>query len=343
MAAVLDQITIATLAMHGDLNTAVLSRDSAALRILQDQAIEATGSPLKVKVRYKRNNGGFYAGFDQFNTTRVEQFAQGSLEWKNVYVNVTIDEDSLVENASMNIKDLMAINDIRKLPNRDRNTIFNLFGEEMAGALDDIRKLLGDGFYSDGTGSGGKEITGFAAAVSNTATYAGIAYTELGQFDYAGFLSGSNDYIWAGRGKDLASASITLDELANGLNDANQGGADSVDCIFVPLDIYSSLELQLEGQRTRVNADMADIGFRQNIEWVSFGVTIYPDPFCPANTVYGINKNHTHMYIHPALNMDFSGFKEPTDQAAITGQLKMKCQLLCDDRAKNFKLTSVNP
>ena len=143
--------------------------------------------------------------------------------------------------------------------------------------------------------------------------------------------------------KSLASASITLDELANGLNDANQGGADSVDCIFCPLDIYSSLELQLEGQRTRVNADMADIGFRQNIEWVSFGATIYPDPYCEANTVYGINKNHTRMYIHPALNMEFSGFKEPTDQAAITGQLKLKTQMACDDRAKNFKLTNVNP
>lgn len=340
MAAVLDQITIATLAMHGDLNTAVLSRDSAALRIFQDQAIEATGSPLNIKIRYKRNNGGFYAGFDTFDTTRVEQFAQGTLEWKNVYVNVTIDEDSLVSNASMNIKDLMAINDIRRLPTRDRNTIFNLFGEEMAGALDDIRKLLADGAYSDGTGSGGKEITGLAAIVDNADTYGGIVVDELGQFDYNGFLSGTADDIWAGREKAVLG-SITLDELANGLNDANQGGADSVDCIFCPLDIYSSLELQLEGQRTRVNADMAEIGFRQNIEWVSFGVTIYPDPYCPAGEVYGINKNHTHLYIHPALNMEFSGFKEPTDQAAITGQLKMKCQLLCDDRAKNFKLTGV--
>ena len=49
MAAVLDQITIATLAMHGDLNTAVLSRDSAALRILQDQAIAESDVDLLVE------------------------------------------------------------------------------------------------------------------------------------------------------------------------------------------------------------------------------------------------------------------------------------------------------
>ena len=343
MAAVLDQITIATLAMHGDLNTAVLSRDSAALRIFQDAAVENTGSPLNVKIRYKRNNGGWYSNFDQFNTTRVEQFAEGQLQWANVYVNVTIDEDTLVENSAYNIKDLMSMDNLKNLPARDRNTIFNLFGEEMAGALDDIRKLLATSVYSDGTTNGGKELTGLKAIVDSGTAYAGISATELGSFDYNGFLSTTTDGVWAGREKSLASASITLDELANGLNDANQGGADSVDCIFCPLDIYSSLELQLEGQRTRVNADMADIGFRQNIEWVSFGATIYPDPYCEANTVYGINKNHTRMYIHPALNMEFSGFKEPTDQAAITGQLKLKTQMACDDRAKNFKLTSVNP
>tara|TARA_Y100001938_G_scaffold151043_1_gene245425 strand:- start:3217 stop:4236 length:1020 start_codon:yes stop_codon:yes gene_type:complete len=337
MAAVLDQISIATLAMHGDLNQAVLSRNSAALRIMQDGAQRKTGSPIKVKVRHKRNNGGWYKGFDTFDTTRVEQFAEGQLQWANVYVNVTIDESSLVENASMNIKDLMGVSDIKRLPSRDRATIFNLFGEEMAGALDDMQDKLGNSLYSDGTSN---QMDGFANLVDSTGTYAGIAYNELGAFGYNGFLSGGADNIWAAKEKGTVGA-ITLDVLADALNDANQGGADAIDCVFCPLDIYSSIELQLEGQKTRPNENMAAIGFRQNIEWVSQGCTFYPDPFCTAGTVYGINKNHTKLYLHPGLDMEFSGFKEPTDQAAITGQLKTKIQLYCDDRAKNFKLTGV--
>ena len=343
MAAITDQITIATLAMHGDLNAAVLSRDSAALRIMQDKSTENTGSPVKVKIRYKRNNGGWYSGFDQFNTTRVEQFAEGSLNWANVYVNVTVDEDTLVENASMNIRDLMGINDIKKIPARDRNTIFNLFGEEMGGALDDIRKLMADALYNGDITTDAKKFDGFTKITKKDTSYAGISHTELGALDYGtnGFLSGGTDNIWAGRYKTNSSTALTLDLLADALNDANQGGADAVDCIFVPLDIYSSLELQLEGQKTRQNENMAAIGFRQNIERVSFGATIYPDPYCPADTVYGINSNHTRLMVHPSLNMDFSGFKEPTDQAAITGQLKLKTVLYCDDRAKNFQLAAV--
>ena len=341
MAALLDQVTIATLAMHGDLNTAVLSRDSAALRIMQDKSAENTGAPVKVKIRYKRNNGGWYKGFDQFNTTRVEQFAEGSLSWANVYVNVTVDEDTLVENSSMNIKDLMGVGDLKRLGAKDRRTIFNLFGEEMGGALDDMRKLQSNALYT-GTVAGGS-FEGFNTLTNNSSDYAGIPVAQLGDLDYGslGFLSGTTDKIWAGRYKTNSSTSLTLDLLADALNDANQGGADAVDCIFCPLDIYSSLELQLEGQKTRQNENMAAIGFRQNIEWVSFGATIYPDPYCPADTVFGINSNHTKLMVHPALNMDFSGFKEPTDQAAITGQLKLKTVLYCDDRAKNFQLDAV--
>ncbi len=341
MAALLDQVTIATLAMHGDLNTAVLSRDSAALRIMQDKSAENTGSPVKVKIRYKRNNGGWYQGFDQFNTTRVEQFAEGSLQWANVYVNVTVDEDTLVENSNMNIKDLMGIENVKRLAANDRRTIFNLFGEEMGGALDDMRKLQANAVYT-GTVAG-TSFAGFDTLTDAASSYAGITVNELGDLDYgtSGFLSATTDKVWAGRYKDAGTTSLTLDLLADALNDANQGGSDTVDCIFCPLDIYSSLELQLEGQKTRQNENMAAIGFRQNIEWVSFGATIYPDPYCPANKVYGINSEHTKLMVHPALNMDFSGFKEPTDQAAITGQLKVKTVLYCDDRAKNFQLENV--
>ena len=340
MAAVLDQISIATLAMHGDLNQAVLSRNSAALRILQDGGVKKSGSPIKVKIRHKRNNGGWYKGFDTFDTTRVEQFAEGSLQWANVYVNVTIDESSLVENAAMNIRDLMGVTDIKRLPTRDRNTIFNLFGEEMAGALDDMQDKLAVSLYGN---AANQQMEGFQSLVDATGTYAGIAYNELGTFSYTGFLSdGGNDNVWAAREKAVGG-SVTLDVLADALNDCNQGGADSIDCVFTPLDIYSSIELQLEGQKTRPNENMAAIGFRQNIEWVSQGCTFYPDPYCNAGEVYGINKNHTKLHMHPGLDMEFSGFKEPTDQAAITGQLKAKIQLYCDDRAKNFKLTGVTP
>ena len=145
--AILDQISIATLAMHPDLNAKLLSRNSALLRILQGKSSNMTGSPLKIKVRYKRNNGGWYAGFDTFNTARVEQLAEGSVNWTNVYVNVTVDEDTLVTNAGMTIKDLLSVTSLKNLPKRDRATLINIFGTELEGAIDDKEDLLAKAIY----------------------------------------------------------------------------------------------------------------------------------------------------------------------------------------------------
>jgi hypothetical protein len=345
MAVVLDQISLSTLKMYEtEMNTRLLSRDSKLLRTLQDNGSKETGSPIDVKVRYKRNNGGSYDGFDTFNTTRVEQFAGGSLEWKSNYVNVTVDESTLVKNAGMNIKQLMGIDNIQSLPVKDKHTIFNLFGKEFESALDDMSTLLATQIWGDGTGNGGKDITGIRGIAGASAnTYAGMAGTSLGTFDYAGLLSGSNDNIWAGRYKDLSSASITLDVLSDGINDTKQGGAEGVNEVYCPLDVYASIELQLEGQKVRQNETAAAIGFRQNIEWVTYGVTFYPDPYCPANTIIGVDTRHTQLMTNPGLDMEFGGFKEPTDQAAIVGQLKTMNQLYCNDRAKNFRLDNVNP
>ena len=348
MPAILDQISIATLAMHPDLNTKLLSRDSALLRILQAKSSSMTGSPLKIKVRYKRNNGGWYAGFDTFNTARVEQLAEGSVNWTNVYVNVTVDEDTLVTNAGMTIKDLLSVNSLKNLPKRDRVTLINIFGAELEGAIDDKQQLLNSAIYT-GTSSA-KQLTGLdgiiAGSTAHPGAYAGMAAADLGTFDDGrrGFLSGTDgsstkDNVWAAKTKTfLPTQSVLLENLADGLNDCNQGSSDGIDYVIMPLDIWSSLELQLEGQKTRPNENLSAIGFRTNIEWVSFGCTFVADPFCPAGTVYGINTNHLKLATHPGLQMEMSQFKEPTDQAAITAQVKSKLQTWCDDRAKHFKI-----
>lgn len=342
MAAVLDQIIIATIAAHQPLNMSVLSRKSSLLRMLQENSREDSGSPIKVKFRHERNNGGSYDRYDRFNTAHVEQFAEGSLEWKFNYVNVTVDEATLLRNAGMNIGDLMRINDIRTLPARTQTTLFNIFGQEMAGALEDMSTLLAVQSWGDGTGNSTKDITGIQAIAnsSSTHTYAGIAGGELNTFGYAGFLSGVNDNLWAARFSSTAQ-SVDLDIIGNALNDANQGSADGVKWIFCPLDIWTTIELLLDGHETKQNERASQIGFTRNIEWVSQGATFFADPYCPRNSIYGINPEHTYMVVDPALNMEFSGFKEPTDQAAITGQLKIKSQLVCDDRAKNFRLDNI--
>jgi len=334
MAVVLNQLNIATEQAYDSsiLNTELLSQDCVALRMLQDNAVRREGNPIKVKVRHKRNNGGAYTGFGPFDTTKVEQLAEGSLNWKNYYVDVTMDEDTIIENTSMNIKQLMGVKSLKSLPAKGK-AIINLIGVAMSGAIEDMKHLLATALWQ--TTPGALDMESIPNIVNMTSTYASIANTALGTFDYDGLTSGSQDNIWAGRVDSNSGTNRSLDEevLQKVIDDCSIG-ADVPKWGFCGRDAYRALTLLLEGAKTRPNASVSEIGFTKNIEWVDYGVTFFRDEYCDKNEIYIINPKHMKLFFHPALDMEFSGFKEPTNQPAITGQLKVKLQLWCDDRAK---------
>ena len=371
---------MATVPSQQGLNQNLLSKTSPLLRVLQDAAKRETGSPIRAHVRYNRNTSQWYYGSDSLTALRnigdgtsgdgnadaaadtgSQQFAQVEYSWKDLSVNVMITESMLVENAGLNINDLLNINDISGIPERDRNTVFNIFGKEVEMAGDDMGDALATALTnnSGGLATGSHDATSAIHSVFSlldNGSFGGLAAADLGNFGDLGLLdtwyntnsSGTiaNTTKWQSRKLDLGSASITgaagtleanltKELLGLALHDCAQGGTDSVDYIFVNPRVYVGLEMLLEGQ-TRRDETMSNIGFNQNMTWNAFGTTIMADPFIPARGVIGINTKHTYMAIHPALDQQFSGFKTHPDRAVIEGQLKVKTQLVCDDRAKNF-------
>jgi len=374
---ILQQIEMATVPNQQGLNLNLLSKTSPLLRVLQDAAKRETGSPIRAHVRYNRNASQWYYGGQDLTATRTQdnsnaagdtgtaQFAQAEYSWKDLSVNVMITESMLVENAGLNINDLLNINDISGIPERDRNTVFNIFGKEVEMAGDDMGDALAQALTNQATSGTGGLIGNdndhdAASAIHSIFTlldsdaFGGIDANGLSTFDDTGLLdtykdtwdsgsSGSTTNKWQARKINVGSSTMNDDVEDNlskellglALHDCAQGGTDSVDYVFVNPRVYVGLEMLLEGQ-TRRDETMANIGFNQNMSWNAFGTTIMADPFVPAPDVIGINTKHTYLAIHPALDQQFSGFKTRADRATIEGQLKIKTQLVCDDRAKNF-------
>jgi len=363
---------MATVPSQQGLNQNLLSRTSALLRVLQEAAKRETGSPIRAHVRYNRNTSQWYYGGETLTARRTiansagstetgsEQFAQAEYNWKDLSVNVMITESMLVENAGLNINDLLNINDISGIPERDRNTVFNIFGKEVEMAGDDMSDALAtalaasDGGPDDGDHDDANAIHSIFTLLDN-GTFGGLAADGLGNFDDLGLLDTYYN-TWNGAGADLGPTrkweaksidasqadldadvedNLSKELLGLALHDCAQGGTDSVDYIFCNPRVYVGLEMLLEGQ-TRRDETMANIGFAQNMSWNAFGTTIMADPFIPVHSVIGINTKHTYLAIHPAMDQQFSGFKTRPDAATIEGQLKIKTQLVCDDRAKNF-------
>jgi hypothetical protein len=370
---ILNQIEMATVPSQQGLNQNLLSKTSPLLRVLQENAKRETGSPIRAHVRYNRNNSQWYYGGEDLAARRTqgnsdgasdtgsEQFAQAEYNWKDLSVNVMITESMLVENAGLNINDLLNINDIGGIPERDRNTVFNIFGREVEMAGDDMSDALATALTSnDGApGTGTHDDTSASHSVFtllDNGSFGGLAANLLGTFSDLGLLasynntyddSGNNNVAstnkWQSKSINVGQSYITdsvegvlsKELLGLALHDCSQGGTDSVDYIFVNPRVYVGLEMLLEGQ-TRRDETMSNIGFTQNMSWNAFGTTIMADPFIGVSDVIGINSKHTYMAIHPALDQQFSGFKTRADRATIEGQLKIKTQLVTDDRAKNF-------
>ena len=379
---ILSQIEMATVPSQQGLNQNLLSKTSPLLRVLHEAAKRETGSPIRAHVRYNRNNSQWYYGGEQLTATRTAansdtsgetggdggQFAQAEYNWKDLSVNVMITESMLVENAGLNINDLLNINDIGGIPERDRNTVFNIFGREVEMAGDDMSDALATALTSN-DGGPNTDAHDDSNAIHSLFTlldggsFGGLAPGALGDFGSMGLLdtyhNTNNDHTagsaaadrtatnkWRSRFADVSGtgytnsstgprSNLSKELLGLALHDCAQGGTDSVDYVFVNPRVYVGLEMLLEGQ-TRRDETMSNIGFNQNMTWNAFGTTIMADPFIGAGNVVGINSKHTYMAIHPALDQQFSGFKTHPDRAVIEGQLKIKTQLVTDDRAKNF-------
>jgi len=361
---------MATVPSQQGLNQNLLSKTSALLRVLQEAAKRETGSPIRAHVRYNRNNSQWYYGGETLTARRTiansdgstdtgsEQFAQAEYNWKDLSVNVMVTESMLVENAGLNINDLLNVDNINGIPERDRNTVFNIFGREVEMAGDDMSDALAtalasnDGAPATGSHDDANAVHSVFTLLDNGA-FGGIDADGLGNFSDLGLLDTyynshdtgsdiSNTTKWEARSINLGlletadlQYNLTKEVLGLALHDCAQGGTDSVDYIFVNPRVYVGLEMLLEGQ-TRRDETMSNIGFTQNMTWNAFGTTIMADPFVDASDVIGINTKHTYLAIHPALDQQFSGFKTRPDAATIEGQLKIKTQLVCDDRAKNF-------
>jgi len=94
--------------------------------------------------------------FDSFNTTQVNTRTKAKFDPAQVYCTVNI-------------------SGIQLATNRGEEAVIDLVATELEQRGKDLRDLMGDGIYSDGTGTSSKEITGLAAAVDDSTSVKYVA------------------------------------------------------------------------------------------------------------------------------------------------------------------------
>lgn len=219
------------------------------------------------------------------------------------YEVLRIDPQDVISASQWDIKQAacaVTVSGLEMIQNSGKEQIIDLVDARMDVAESSIENLISTGIYSDGTGSGGKQITGLQSIVANspaTGTVGGInranySFWRNQTFDFSTELAASASATNIQRGFNTLWASCTR-------------GRDTPDLIVVDNVFWQFFLASLQtNQRFAGDAEMANLGFttikHMNADVVLDG-GIGGD--APANHAYFLNSRY--LFFRPYRERNF--------------------------------------
>jgi hypothetical protein len=261
-------------------NNAVL----AQLKLKGRQRTFAGGHKIIEPISQAANgNGGFYSGYDILPTAAQDVITAAEFAIKQYAVNVTM-------------------SGLEKIQNGGKEGILDLLAARLQVAESTMANDLAQGIYSDGTGSGGKTITGLDAAVpqaNTTGTYGGI--------------DRASSTFWRSQLYDPSSTptATTVQGYMNTLWASCQRGSDRPDLILAGSTIWATYLASLQALQRFTSAETGKLGF-PSVKFMDADVVLDGGigGFATATDMYFLNTNYIFWRPHADTNMVALGPKE---------------------------------
>jgi hypothetical protein len=240
------------------------------------------GSTILQELSFAENsNAGFYSGYDL----------------------LPVAAQDVISAAEFTIKQLacpVVMSGLEMLQNSGREAFIDLLESRINVAEATMANRLAGSIYSDGTGSGGKEITGLNAAVPSaptTGTYGGI--------DRATWT------FWQSKLYDFSVAGVTPPptgaQMQTGLNTLWASlvrGSDRPDLIVLDANYWGIYTASLQANQRFTDPSTGSLGF-PTLKFMDADVVLDGGigGFCPANTGFMLNTKYLFMRPHRDRNM----------------------------------------
>jgi hypothetical protein len=231
-------------------------------------------------------------------------FAENSnAGWYSGYDLLPVGVSDVISAAEYNIKQgavPVVMSGLEMLQNSGREALIDLMESRLGVAEATLANLISGGLYSDGTGSGGKEIDGLDAAVPvdpTTGTYGGIDRSDAA------------NTFWRSQISDQTGLdATTIQGFMNGLWATLVRGADRPDLILMDsgaaTSIWEIYVASLQAQQRFMSPEVGNLGF-PTIKFFDADVVLDGGigGFCPAGTSFFLNCTYIHYRPHSARNM----------------------------------------
>jgi hypothetical protein len=234
------------------------------------------GNVILQELSFRENgNVGYYSGYDELPVAAQDVISAAEFAIKQAAAPVVI-------------------SGLEELQNSGKEQIIDLLAGRVEVSEASLANLLANGVYSDGTGSGGKQITGLDAAVpvAQTNTYGGID-----RLTWAFWRSQIDN--------DSAVATpTTIQGIFNALYASLCRGSDHPDLIVVDNATWATYMASLQANQRFMNADTADLGF-PTVKFMGSNVVLDGGigGNCPANTAFFLNTKYIFWRPHSKRNM----------------------------------------
>lgn len=253
-------------------NNALLSR----LNSRGNMRTFSGGTVIFEELSFQENgNAGYYSGYDILPVAAQDVLSAAQYSIKQAAVPVVISGLEMLQNAG-------------------KEKIIDLMDGRMEVAESSLANLLAGGVYADGTGSGGKEVTGLGAAAPLspvTGVYGGI--------DRATWTFWRNQVV-----DTTGIVASTIQGSWNSLWSKLVRGRDRPDLIIVDSATWAIYMASLQAIQRFVDVDTAKLGF-PSIKYMDADVVLDGGigGFCPANTAFFLNTKFIFWRPHAQRNM----------------------------------------
>jgi hypothetical protein len=260
-------------------------------------------SAILMRMSQKGKIKPFSGGYNIMQELSFAENANGG--WYSGYDILPVGVSDVISAAEYNIKQCavpVVISGLEMLQNSGRERMIDLMDGRLSVAESTMKNIISEGLYSDGTGSGFKQIDGLDAAIPNVAkasqvdTYGGITRNAtIGAFWRTPYTAPS-----AGTG---LTSTVLLPAWNNLWADTTRG-SDRVDLIMCDSTIWAAYMGALQAQQRFTDPSTGNLGF-PSLKFMDADVVLDGGigGSCPAGTAFFLNTDYLCFRPHSARDM----------------------------------------
>lgn len=235
------------------------------------------GNVIYQELSYAQNaNGGWYSGYDLLPVAASDVISAAEFTIKQLACPVTM-------------------SGLEGLQNAGREQMIDLLEARINVAESTMANLLAGGVYSNGTGTGGKEVTGLDAAVPS-APSSGV----YGGIDRATWAFWQSKYTQPG----TALTAATIQGAMNAMWASLVRGNDAPDLIVMDNFMWGLYVASLQAQQRFTEPTVGNLGF-PTLKFMNADVVLDGGigGFCPSKTMFFLNTKYLFLRPHSARDM----------------------------------------